>query len=245
VVGDRLGNQAGGIGEVDDPGIGRVAFDQACLFDGDGHGAQGHGSAGRTSGFLAGKAVLDGDAFIGGAAGDAADADRVHHERSAFDRVLDTGCLAHDQIAAFGADDGAAQRGHDRQAIGIGIPQHQFARAQRLRGIVDAEVTSGVRTPPPPIKVSLRSVVEGIVAVMDSPKLLCIGDAAKRPGLRVERAPVMQPRSRRRRSGAASSSASMKPASASPAPVASTACTTGGRTWMISPLSSARRGRPA
>ena len=97
VVLDGLGDQAGRVGEIDQPGLRAQPFHQLRLFDGDGDGAQRHGDAAGAGGLLAGIAVGDDGALIVGTGLGAADADAVEHKIGAFDGILDGGCLTYPQ----------------------------------------------------------------------------------------------------------------------------------------------------
>ena len=85
-----LSDQAGRIGEVDEPGAWRDAFHRARLRKGHWNCAERHGGASRPGGFLARETVFDGDALIARPGGDASHADAAENKFGSLGGLLQT-----------------------------------------------------------------------------------------------------------------------------------------------------------
>ncbi len=93
--GHGLGDQAGRIGEVDDPGVRREAGHPPGDVDGDGHGAQTVGDAARADGLLAEHALGERHPLVVRPARQPADADRGEDEAGARERLVEVGGGGH------------------------------------------------------------------------------------------------------------------------------------------------------
>ncbi len=94
-AGHRLGDQTGGVGEVDDPGARGEALHPAGEVHRDRHGAQAVGDAAGADGLLAEDPLGQGHLFVGGPALEAADADRREDEVGAGQRLVQVGGRDH------------------------------------------------------------------------------------------------------------------------------------------------------
>ena len=91
MAGHGLGDQAGRVGEVDDPGVGGEPGHAAGDVDGDGDGAQSVGDAAGADRLLAEHALGERDPLVVRAALQAADADRGEDEVGAAQRLVEVG----------------------------------------------------------------------------------------------------------------------------------------------------------
>src|SRR5712691_2097075 len=115
MIDEGLRDHSGRVGDVDQPGVGRVTIDQPRVIERHRYGSERHGKASRAGGLLAGETMLNRDALVVSASGHSADANTAQHERSALDGVFEgsrrcdaNAAIADDQLAELGHQGGAA-----------------------------------------------------------------------------------------------------------------------------------------
>ncbi len=122
--GDGLSHHARWIGEVDDPGAGGQAPDQAGVFERYRNGAQCHRESARPGGFLPRKTMLEGDPLVAGARFHAANADAADHESAILHRLLDP--ARGEYLHAAVSRNLLAESRHQFRAREVLIEQKQF-----------------------------------------------------------------------------------------------------------------------
>ena len=135
---EGLGDQTRGVGEVEDPCLGRVLLDQLAVVHQHGDGTDGHRKTAHARGLLADDAVAKGHRLVhhaGVVASHAEGGDDVVHAADSLHRIKD---LAHHEILPFTLDHVTAELCDDGKLFKVGIVQHDLVDAQLLVALEQA-----------------------------------------------------------------------------------------------------------
>ena len=139
VVEQRLGDEPGGVGEVDEP---RTGGAEAAHVVGDredhGNGAQRLGEAARAGGLLPDAAEARRDGLVAQARRHAADAKLHEHERRPVDGRLSLGSRHETAGKLELAQDASREPADDREAAFIDVVQDELVDGQNVAAQADA-----------------------------------------------------------------------------------------------------------
>ena len=126
----RLGNQTSGVGEVDDPGVGRALHHLPRIVQQRWNGAHRHGEAARPDRLLSDEPQVERRPFVADARLHATGTDAGDDKRRAVDRRRRRGVRGHSRRPRAPP----RQPGDHRQAILIRIVERELVDAERCTG---------------------------------------------------------------------------------------------------------------
>ena len=126
----RLGDQASGVGEVDDPGVGRALHHLPRIVQQRWYGAHRHGEAARPDRLLSHERQIERRAFVADARLHASGTDAGDDKRRAVDRGRRRGVRGHPRRTRAAP----RQPGNHRQALLVRIVERELVDAERRTG---------------------------------------------------------------------------------------------------------------
>ncbi len=132
----RFGQQPGGVGEVDQPGVGTQAAHALDHLSEHRDRSHRHGEPACAGGLLSQQAMRQGDALIRHAARHVADAKRRDDEGGAVQRLVEIDRRKHPKLGRLCSALSTRHGQHQRQSIGVNVHQGQGVQAEGV-GAVD------------------------------------------------------------------------------------------------------------